>query len=220
VLWIRFLPRSRGFQSVSSPCALVALRLELIRLLCCALPSSRSLLHRRTRNKPSIRKLYSGWPHGWTKPELWTAAKIVADPDCAGETSERKGLNVTLMVQDLPAPTLDPRALVPEKRGLGTKLMLVMVSVELPVLVSIVVRVLELRAGRRRLGARLNFTTVPVPLKLAVCGRAPYCYRQRRSVGSDFRRFEGHVDRATRSCGKAQSAQSAGIRCMTCVGVV
>jgi hypothetical protein len=48
--------------------------------------------------------------------------------------------------------------------------MLVMVSVELPVLVSIVVRVLELRPGRRRLGARLNFTTVPVPLKLAVCG--------------------------------------------------
>jgi len=40
---------------------------------------------------------------------------------------------------------------------------------------------------------------------------------RRLSVGSDFRRFEGQVDRATRSCGKAQTA---GIRCMTCVDMV
>jgi hypothetical protein len=74
-------------------------------------------------------------------------------------------------VQDLPAPTLDPQELVSEKGGLRTELMLAMVSVELPVLVSVVVKVMEWKGRVKKVRlAGVNFTTVPIPLRLAVCG--------------------------------------------------
>ena len=53
------------------------------------------------------------------------------------------GLNVTLIVQDNPAPTLDLQVFVWGNGGLGVEVMLVMLSVVLPMLVSVVVLVLE-----------------------------------------------------------------------------
>ena len=53
------------------------------------------------------------------------------------------GLKVTMMVQDWPAPTLDPQVFHSEKVGLGVEAIPVMLSAVLPVLVSVVVNVRE-----------------------------------------------------------------------------
>jgi hypothetical protein len=75
-------------------------------------------------------------------------------------------------VQDPPAATLAPQVLVWEKSVEPVIVMLPMLSALLPVLLSVVVSVLELALftlPKLRL-AGLNSTTVPVPVRLTVCG--------------------------------------------------
>ena len=82
------------------------------------------------------------------------------------------GLKVTVIVQDPPAATLVPQVFVWEKAVEPVIVMLLMLSVVLPVLLSVVVSVLELALftlPKPRL-VGLNSTTVPVPVRLTVCG--------------------------------------------------
>lgn len=82
------------------------------------------------------------------------------------------GLRVTVMVQDPPAATLVPQVFVWEKAVEPVIVMLLMLRVVLPVLLSVVVSVLEpaLFALPKPRLAGLNSTTVPVPVRLTVCG--------------------------------------------------
>jgi hypothetical protein len=76
------------------------------------------------------------------------------------------------MVQDPPAATLVPQVFVLEKAVEPVIMMPLMLSVVLPVLLSVVVSGLALALftlPKPRL-AGLNSTTVPVPVRLTVCG--------------------------------------------------
>jgi hypothetical protein len=82
------------------------------------------------------------------------------------------GTKVAVMVQDLPGATLDPQVLVWEKYLLPEVATPVMFSVEPPVFVSVVVSVLDWFpcTGPKLRLAGFSSTTVPVPIKLTVCG--------------------------------------------------
>ena len=82
------------------------------------------------------------------------------------------GLKVAVIVQDPPAATLVPQVFVWEKVVEPVIVMLLMPSAVLPVLLSVAVIVLEsplFTLPKRRL-VGLNSTTVPVPVRLTVCG--------------------------------------------------
>jgi len=82
------------------------------------------------------------------------------------------GLKVAVIVQDAPAATLAPHVFVWGKVAEPVIVMLLMLSAVLPVLLSVVVSALEsplFTLPKRRL-AGLNSTTVPVPVRLTVCG--------------------------------------------------
>ena len=78
-------------------------------------------------------------------------------------------LKVTLIVQDPPAATLVPQVFVWEKVVEPAIVMLLMLSAVLPALLSVVVSVVVEPLPKLRL-VGLNSTTVPVPVRLTVCG--------------------------------------------------
>jgi len=87
------------------------------------------------------------------------------------ETSPKlpfSGLKITLIAQDPPATTLVPQVFVWEKNGEPVIVMLLMLSAVMPVLLSVVVSVFPTVPKLRLAG--LNSTTVPVPVRLTVCG--------------------------------------------------
>ena len=78
------------------------------------------------------------------------------------------GLKVTLIVQEPSATTLVPQVFVWEKNVEPVIVMLLMLSAVLPVLLRVVVSVFPTVPKLRLAG--LNSTTVPVPVRLTVCG--------------------------------------------------